>query len=363
MNQRVHNFSAGPSKLPEAVLSQIQQECFNWRQTGVSIMEISHRHPKVVEMIRETEVAIRELLNIPDTYHVLFCHGGGRAQYSLIPLNFLNSHDVADYAITGLWSVLAAKEANRFASINIPVNTETQSFRTIPPIETWDLHPEARYLHYVDNETIHGVEFPAAPQVKGVPLVSDMTSNIMSKPLDITQYGMIYAACQKNLGIAGLTVVILDPNLIPNDSDPLPVLHDYKTYIEHRSLYNTPPVFPIYVTSKLVQWLKKQGGVEAIFEMNQHKAQKLYDFIDNSEFYENRVVPEVRSRMNVSILLKKQDLIPQFIKEAEAQGLFGLQGHRYLGGIRASLYNAVTEEAVDHLIHFMKTFAWRYQHS
>ncbi len=354
--QRPDNFSSGPAALPAQVLDQIQKDMWNWRGKGASIMEISHRDPAVLELGTEVEQKFRDLMNIPDSYHVLFIQGGGRGQYGMIPMNFMKQSLPVDYAVTGYWSSVAVKEAERFAPVNRVVDKEGDGFISIPHQSEWNRSQDAAYLHIVDNETIHGVEFPSAPDRQGVPLISDMTSNILSRPMKIENYDMVYAACQKNIGIAGLSVSIINSNIIQEPIFKTSMLTDYRTYIEHKSYYNTPPTFALYVTGLMLDWIKEKGGADAFGEINQRKSAKLYDFIDNSSFYINKVETSCRSRMNIPFVIEKTNLMSDFIDQAGQNGLIGLKGHPVVGGLRAGLYNVIDEDAVDRLISFMKRF-------
>jgi len=363
MNQRSYNFSPGPAALPDKVIQRIQQDLFNWQNTGVSVMEMNHRHPLILQLRDYVQQSLRELLQIPEHYEILFCPAGGRGQYSMIPLNLLSKGQTADYIVTGLWSKMAAEQAKKWRSVRLPVDMSDSDFSYVAPFDTWSINPSARFVHYVDNETVHGIEFPYTPHNNYCPLVCDMTSSILTKPINVSDFSFIYAACQKNLGIAGLTLVVVDPSLLPNEGSSLPPLNDYRTYIQYRSMYNTPPTFSLYVTSLMLDWVCEQGGVDKMAQSSARKSSLLYDFIDNSSGYVNHVSPSARSRINIPFYINKPDLTETFVKEAEQAGLFGLRGHHTTGGLRVSLYNAVSEEAVMALIRFMKAFAWRYLNS
>lgn len=360
---RAYNFSAGPAALPDAVIYQIHNELKDWQGLGVSVMEVNHRHPSIQALAAQTKERLRYLLDIPDHYHILFCHGGGRAQYSMVPLNLLTESQTASYPVTGLWSWLAYHEARYYRNIKSPIEIRTDDITSIPPKEQWTVDHNSTYLHYVDNETVHGIEFPFTPTFSGIHLVCDMTSSILTKPVNVEDHALIYAACQKNAGIAGMTMVIYDPHKLPPVDKSLPPFYNYQYYMDHAPYYNTPPVFAIYVTNLILGWTIEQGGIQAFESKKANISAKLYEFIDNSEFYYNKVENNARSRINVPFYIAQPQLTDTFVTEAEQKGLFGLRGHKTLGGLRASLYNAVTEDAVDGLIQFMKDFAWRYQHS
>ncbi len=353
---RVHNFCAGPAALPEAVLKQAQEEMLDWQGAGLSIMEMSHRSPEIVKIAEQAEQDLRDLLEIPDDYAVLFLQGGASSQFSAIPLNLLPEGGVADYVNTGQWSKKAIKEAKRFGNINVAASSEDTNFSTIPAVDSWQLSENAAYLHYTPNETIGGVEYFWTPETD-VPLVVDMSSTILSRKIDVSKYGVIYAGAQKNIGPAGLTIVIVRKDLMGNSSSVTPTMLDWKTAADNDSMYNTPPTYSIYLAGLVFKWLKSQGGVEAIEVVNRRKAAKLYDYIDNSGFYANPVEVASRSLMNVPFTLANADLDKSFLAEAEAAGLLNLKGHRSVGGMRASIYNAVSEASVDTLIAFMKSFA------
>lgn len=355
---RKFNFCAGPAALPEAVLKQAEQELVNFRQAGLSVMEMSHRSAEVVAIAEQAEADFRELLNISDNYSVLFLQGGASTQFSAVPLNLLGSNTKADYVNTGQWSKKAIKEAKRFADINVVASSEDTNFTTVPAFESWNLNNDAAYLHYTPNETIGGVEFFWTPEVD-VPLVADMSSTILSREIDVDKFGVIYAGAQKNIGPAGLTMVIVRKDLLGASSSICPTMLDYKTAADNDSMYNTPPTYGIYLAGLVFQWLKQQGGLSAIEAINRRKAEKLYGYIDNSGFYSNPVEVASRSLMNVTFTLANADLDKQFLVESEEAGLLNLKGHRSVGGMRASIYNAVPEEAVDALIAFMKDFSQR----
>lgn len=352
---RKYNFCAGPAALPEAVLQQAAAELVDYQGAGLSIMEMSHRSPEIVAIAEKAEADLRELLDISDDYAVLFLQGGASTQFASVPLNLLGDKTTADYVNTGQWSKKAIKEAKRFADINVVASSEDTNFTTIPAFESWQLNKDAAYLHYTPNETIGGVEFMWTPQV-GVPIVADMSSTILSRPIDVNQFGVIYAGAQKNIGPAGLTIAIVRKDLLGKATAHCPAMLDYKTAAENDSMYNTPPTYGIYLAGLVFQWLKDQGGLAAIEAVNRRKADKLYNFIDTSGFYANPVEVASRSLMNVPFTLANSDLDKQFLAESEEAGMLNLKGHRSVGGMRASIYNAVPEAAVDALIDFMKDF-------
>lgn len=355
---RVYNFCAGPAALPEAVLEQARAEMLDYRSAGLSIMEMSHRSDEIVAIATKAERDFRDLLAVSDDYAVLFLQGGASTQFAAVPLNLLGDKTTADYINTGEWSKKAIKEAKRFANVNVVASSEESNFTTIPAYETWQLNDDAAYLHFTPNETIGGVEFFGAPEVNA-PLVADMSSTILSRPIDVDRYGLIYAGAQKNIGPAGLTIVIVRRDLLGRASPNCPTMLDYKVAADAESMYNTPPTYSWYLSGLVFQWLKDQGGLTAMAEINLRKATKLYDYIDGSEFYANPVAHNCRSLMNVPFILAKPDLDKTFLRQADAAGLLNLKGHRSVGGMRASLYNAVPEAAVDALIDFMQDFASR----
>lgn len=357
---RVHNFSAGPAALPEPVLTRVRDELLDWHGVGASVMEISHRGKPFLEVAEQAEADLRALMGIPESYRVLFLAGGAQVQFSTLPLNLLGERETADYVITGHWSEVARKEGARYCRANIAVSGYETEFKTIPNTGEWQCDPNAAYLHYTPNETIHGVEFDGVPEVESAPLVADMTSNILSREIDIRRFGAIYAGAQKNIGPAGLTVVIVRDDLLGRASPLTPKVYDYGRQAEAGSMANTPPTFAWYVAGLVFQWLKEQGGVPAIEAVNRRKADKLYRAIDGSGgFYSNPVDPGCRSRMNVPFTLADPSLDGTFIREAEDNGFYALKGHRAVGGMRASLYNAVSESAVDALTAFMADFSAR----
>jgi phosphoserine aminotransferase len=353
---RVYNFSAGPSAFPEPVLQQAQQEMLEWRDSGMSVMEMSHRGKHFLMIAEELESDLRVLLAIPENYKVLFLQGGASAQFSLIPQNILNGKAKACYIKTGAWSEKAIKDAKSYCDVVVSASSEDTRYTTIPEASTWVLDEQAAYLHYTSNETIHGVEFQETPDAKGLSLVSDMSSNILSRRIDVSRYGLIYAGTQKNMGPAGVTVVIVRDNLIGHASKTTPSVFNYESQAKNGSMLNTPATYNWYLVGLVLKWLKAQGGVEAIEQRNIVKAAKLYQAIDQSALYHNPVEQASRSRMNVPFILADASLDKPFLTAAEANGLFELKGHRSVGGMRASIYNAMPEAGVLALIEFMAEF-------
>ncbi len=353
---RVHNFCAGPASLPLEVLEQAQREMIDWQGTGMSIMEMSHRGSEIVGIAEAAEADLRELLGISDDYAVLFLQGGASMQFAAIPLNLLGDKKTADYANTGQWSIKAIEEAKRYCDVNVVADAKSTNFSTIPDFSTWKLNKDAAYLHYTPNETIGGVEFFWTPKVN-VPIVADMSSTILSRVINVNDFGVIYAGAQKNIGPAGLTIVIVRKDLLGKSLPITPTMLDWKTAADNDSMYNTPPTYAIYLAGLVFKWLKAKGGIAAMEVINRRKAEKLYSYIDNSGFYKNPVEVASRSLMNIPFTLPKEELDKPFLKQAEAVGLMNLKGHRSVGGMRASIYNAVSEQAIDDLIAFMKEFA------
>ncbi len=361
-HKRPFNFSAGPAALPEEVLEIAKAEMLDWHGSGMSIMEVSHRGKEFGQIVEQSQADLRELLNIPANYKILFLQGGATSQFSMVPFNLLRGNNKADYVNTGFWSERAIAEANKYCQVNIVASGESGKFTTIPNSDSWQLSKDAAYLHYTANETIHGVEFHYIPQsldASEIPLVTDMSSNMLSRPFDVSKFGLIYAGAQKNIGPAGLTIVIVRDDLIGQVDSKAPTLFDYQYLAKNDSMANTPPTYSWYIAGLVLQWLKKNGGLSAIAETNKKKAELLYSTIDQSEFYQNPVAPECRSLMNIPFILKDAALDKVFLDEAKKAGLLGLAGHRAVGGMRASLYNAVTLEAVQALTSFMGDFARR----
>jgi phosphoserine aminotransferase len=353
---RVYNFSAGPSTLPELVLKQAQAEMLEWRDSGMSVMEMSHRGKFFSTIAEELESDLRELLAIPANYKLLFLQGGASAQFSLIPQNILNGKAKACYVNTGAWSEKAIQDAKACCDVVISASSEANKFTHIPDISSWNIDQDAAYLHYTANETIHGVEFQSIPDSKGLDLVSDMSSNILSRQVDISKFGLIYAGTQKNMGPAGVTIVIVREDLVGHAVKGIPPVFDYAQQVKNGSMLNTPATYNWYLVGLVLKWLKEQGGVAAIEQRNINKAAKLYEVIDQSRLYSNPVEKSVRSRMNVPFILSEEALDKPFLAAAEANGLFELKGHRSVGGMRASIYNAMPESGVDVLCEFIKEF-------
>ncbi len=353
---RVFNFSAGPAAIPDAVLAQIRQDIPDWNGIGMSVMEISHRSKDFMSVAAKAEQDLRDLLAIPDNYSVLFPQGGASLQFAMAPLNLSAPGQTVDYVQTGSWSKKAIGEAGRFCDVNVIADSSDKNFTYIPPESGWKHSEDAAYLHYCANETIAGVEFPFVPESGDTPLVCDMSSTILSRPVDVSQFGVIYAGAQKNIGPAGITVVIVRKDLLGNARADTPSLLDYAVYDKSDSMSNTPPVFAWYVAGLVFEHLKEQGGLDAVAATNEWKAKKLYAAIDASAFYSNPVAPECRSWMNVPFVLRDAGLDAQFLQESSAAGLANLKGHRSVGGMRASIYNAMPEAGIDALIQFMHEF-------
>ncbi len=357
MIKRPYNFGAGPAALPEAILLDVQKELWDWQGQGMSIMEVGHRTPQFTALMDEAELDLRALLQIPDHYHVLFLGGAARTQFAMIPMNLLEANQQAGYLVSGVWSKMAYEEAHKLASAFCLASGEPHGFTKAPDHAPTSLPKNTAYVYYTPNETVNGVRFPHVPQVGDIPLIADMTSCLLSEPLTISDYGLIFAGAQKNIAPAGLTVVIVRADLLAQITHAsLPTMLDYRTHVAHRSLYATPPVFNCYFAAKMFQWIKAQGGLQVMQELNRNKANKLYAYIDTSSFYHCAIDPSSRSWMNVCFSLKRPDLEPLFLSEAEAQGLCALKGHRLVGGLRASLYNAMPMAGVDALISFMDSF-------
>lgn len=352
---RVYNFSAGPAALPLEVLDIIRNELPDWLGTGMSVMEISHRSAEFVELAARSEANLRKLLGISDDYAVIFPQGGATLQMAMVPQNLAAASDTVDYVLTGTWGKKAAGEAKKFCTVNIAADASDRNFTYIPEPARWRRSERAAYLHYVPNETIAGVEFHFVPE-SDVPLVADMSSTILSRPIDVERFGVIYAGAQKNIGPAGITLVIVRKDLLGRAPSDLAHLMTWRAYAESDSMTNTPPTFAWYVADKVFEWLLAKGGVEAMAVINERKAHKLYAAIDASDFYSNPVAVDARSWMNVPFILADDSLDKRFLEEARAAGLTNLKGHRSVGGMRASIYNAVPEEAVDALIDFMHEF-------
>lgn len=357
--RKVYNFSAGPGMLPEEVLRRAQEEMLDWHGTGMSIMELGHRGLEFKSVVEQAEADLRELMNIPKDYHILFLPGGATAQFAMVPINLMGFNKNADYVDTGIWSKKAIDEAKRYGEVNVAATLAIVDEQvTIPSQDQWSLNPNAAYLHFTPNETIEGIEFHWLPKTNGVPLVADMSSNILSKSINVKDYGIIYAGAQKNIGQAGITIVIIRDDLVKEPLPGMPTLYSYPLHVEHKSFYNTPPTYAWYIAGLTFAWMKSQGGVKHFEELNKRKSDKLYRFIDeHSHFYHNIVHPHCRSRMNVSFNVVNKNLSDSFLNEATECGLTNLKGHRLSGGMRASMYNAMPETGVDALIEFMDSFA------
>ncbi|WP_024851080.1 3-phosphoserine/phosphohydroxythreonine transaminase [Hydrogenovibrio kuenenii] len=352
---RAFNFSAGPAMMPEEVMRKAQAEFLDWQNTGMSVMEVSHRSKEFMALAHKTERDLRDIMHIPDNYKVLFVHGGASLQFASIPMNLSNENDTVDYVNTGVWSTKAIKEASRYVNVNVVSTSET----SIPDYAEMNFSPDAKYIHICQNETITGVEFQNLPKTDKI-IVSDFSSTILSRPIRVEDYGVIYAGAQKNIGPAGLAIVIVREDLIGHARPDTPTLMNWQTYNDNESMFNTPSTYAWYLASLVFEWIKEKGGVEKIAEINKRKASKLYDLIDASDFYYNEIEPSVRSWMNVTFKLKNTDLDAAFLEESKAAGLLSLKGHKVYGGMRASIYNAMPEEGIDALVAFMKAFEQKY---
>jgi phosphoserine aminotransferase len=353
---RVFNFSAGPATLPEEVLRQAAGELVDWHGSGQSVMEMSHRGKEYMAIHEQAERDLRELMTIPANYKVLFLQGGASLQFAMVPLNLLRGKAGADYVHTGEWAKKAIKEAKLFCAVNVAASSEDKNFGYVPAQSQWKLSADAAYVHITSNETIGGIEYHWVPDTGSVPLVADMSSDILSRPIDVARFGLIYAGAQKNIGPAGLTIVIVRDDLIGQAAPKTPLMLDYKTHAENGSMYNTPPTYAIYIAGLVFQWLKKNGGLAQMEKHNVDKAGLLYDYLDRSGFYVSPVRREDRSRMNVPFTLKSAELDEAFLKGAKERGMVQLKGHRSVGGMRASIYNAMPREGVQRLVDYMQEF-------
>ena len=353
---RVFNFSAGPAALPEPVLRQAADDMLDWRGSGMSVMEMSHRGPEFIGIATEAESLLRELLAVPANYKVLFMQGGALGENAIVPMNLLRGKAAIDFVDTGEWSKKSMKEAGKYAKVNVVASAADSGYTTIPARATWKLDPDAAYVHICSNETIGGVEYHFTPDVGGVPLVADMSSSILSRPVDVAKYGLIYGGAQKNIGPAGLTIVIVRDDLVGQALAVTPSAFDYKTVADNESMYNTPPTYAIYIAGLVFGWLKAQGGLAVVAQHNASKAALLYDTIDASAFFSSPVARDCRSLMNVPFKLKDPALEGAFLKGAEARGMVQLKGHRSVGGMRASIYNAMPLAGVQALVNYMKEF-------
>jgi phosphoserine aminotransferase len=356
--KRAFNFNAGPGALPLPVLERIREELLDYRGTGMSVMEMSHRSPEFEAINDRAEQGLRRLLGIPDEYAVLFLQGGGSMQFAMVPMNFYEAGKPVDVLHTGAWSAKAIDELKKIAQCRLAASTEAEKFARVPRKDEITLSPDASYVHICTNNTIEGTQWHAVPETGGVPLVADMSSDIASRPMDVRQFGLIFAGAQKNLGPSGATIVIVRRDLADRGNDKIAKVLQYRTHIKERSLYNTPPTFAIYIVGLVLEWIEAEGGVAAIEKRNAAKAKQLYDAIDSSKFYHCPVEKESRSAMNVVFRVAKGDeaIEKKFVKESEAAGMVGIKGHRSVGGMRASLYNAVTPEGVAALVSFMGEF-------
>ena len=353
---RVYNFSAGPAMLPEEVLKEAAEEMTDYRGTGMSVMEMSHRSQAFASILNEAETDIRELMHIPENYKVLFLQGGASLQFAMIPMNLMKNK-VADYIVTGQWAKKAYQEAQKYGRVNKIASSEDKSFSYIPDCSDLSVSPDADYVYICENNTIYGTKFRELPDTKGKPLVADVSSCFLSEPVDVTKYGLIYGGVQKNIGPAGVVIVIIREDLITEDVLPgTPTMMQYKTHADAGSLYNTPPAYGIYICGKVFKWLKKQGGLEEIKKKNEKKAKLLYDYLDESCLFKGTVEKKDRSLMNVPFVTGNEELDAKFVKEAKEAGLENLKGHRSVGGMRASIYNAMPYEGVQALVDFMKKF-------
>ena len=353
---RVFNFSPGPATLPEPVLRKAAEEMLDWHGSGMSVMEMSHRGKEFISIHAEAESLLRELMGIPANYRVLFMQGGAIGENAIVPMNLIGKSGKADYVNTGEWSKKSIKEAKAYGKINVAASSEAGNFTAIPKQSEWKLDPEASYVHICSNETIGGVEYHWTPDTGKVPLVADMSSNILARPIDVSKYGLIYAGAQKNMGPSGVTVVIVRDDLLGHALPITPSAFNYQLQAENDSMYNTPPTYAIYIAGLVCKYIKEQGGLKAMEAHNKAKAAILYDFLDNSAFYRNPVAKEDRSLMNVPFKLKDESLDEAFLKGAHARGMIQLKGHRSVGGMRASIYNAMPIEGVRALVQYMKEF-------
>ena len=353
---QIFNFSAGPAVLPKEVLAQARDEMMDWHGSGMSVMEMSHRGKEFMSIAAEAEADLRELMNIPSNYKVLFLQGGAHSQFSMIPMNLLRGKKSADYLDTGIWSKKAIDEAKRYCSVNVVASSADKNYTYAPTQDAWKLSADAAYVHYTSNETIGGVEMFWTPKTGDVPLVCDMSSHILSRPIDVSQYGLIYAGAQKNIGPAGLTIVIVRDDLIGQTMAGTPTMFDYKTHADNDSMYNTPPTYGIYIAGLVFKWLKAKGGLAAMEKINIEKAALLYSYLDQSDFYHSPIAVDNRSRMNIPFTLKNAAFDAAFLKQAQENGLLQLKGHKLVGGMRASIYNAMPIEGIKALISFMQAF-------
>ena len=353
---RVYNFSAGPSMLPEEVLKKAAAEMLDYNGTGQSVMEMSHRSKEYGEIIKGAEALVREIMNVPDNYKVLFLQGGASSQFAMVPLNLMTKSGKADYVITGQWANKAYKEAARYGEANVVASSADKTFSYIPKLDKATFTKDADYFHICMNNTIYGTKWHTLPETGDVPLVADISSCILSEPIDVSKFGVLYAGAQKNMAPAGMTLVIIREDLIGNAMDITPTMFNYKTHADNDSMFNTPPCYTIYIAKLVLEWVKSLGGLEAMKERNEKKAKLLYDFLDNSKLFKGTVVPEDRSLMNVPFVTGNDELDAKFVKEAKEAGFVNIKGHRTVGGMRASIYNAMPYEGVEKLVNFMAEF-------
>ena len=353
---RVYNFSAGPSMLPEEVLKTAAAEMLEYGDSGQSVMEMSHRSKEYDAIIKQAEADLRDIMNIPDDYDVLFLQSGASTQFAMVPLNLMNKNHKADYIITGQWANKAYKEAARYGEARVVASSADKTYSYIPKTTAADFDPEADYVHICMNNTIYGTKYHQLPDTGKVPLVADISSCILSEPIDVTKFGVLYAGAQKNVAPAGVTIVIIRKDLIGNAMDITPTMLNYKTHSENGSMFNTPPCYTIYIAGLVFKWIKKMGGLEEMKKINEKKAKILYDFLDSSKLFKGTVVPEDRSLMNVPFITGNDELDAKFVAEAKQNGFVNIKGHRSVGGMRASIYNAMPIEGVEKLVSFMKKF-------
>ncbi len=360
MGTKIYNFGAGPAMLPAEAMQQAQAELLDWNGTGISVIEMSHRSKPFLSIAEEAEKDLRELLAIPANYKILYVQGGATALMSMVPLNLLAQGGTGDYLLTGNWSDKAFGEAKRLGKVNLAGTSKPEKFYTIPERNSWKLSSDSAYLYYTDNETIAGVEFADIPDVGNIPLVCDMTSNFLSRPFDVSKYGIVFASAQKNFGPAGLACVVIREDLIGKAGPQVPFLCDFKIYADNQSMFNTPPTFTWYMAGLIYKWTRKQGGLAAMHKRAKQRSDRLYDVIDTNEFYSNPIDKKFRSRMNVPFILKEESVNDAFLAEAKKNGLIELKGHRSVGGMRASIYNGMTMDGIEALVSFMLDFAKRH---
>lgn len=354
---RVYNFSAGPSMLPESVLKTAAAEMLDYNGSGQSVMEMSHRSKVYEEIIKACEASLREVMNIPDNYKVLFLQGGASSQFAMVPLNLMNKNNKADFVVTGQWAKKAYAEAARYGKANVVASSADKTFSYIPKLDPASFDPEADYFHICLNNTIYGTKYHELPDTGSVPLVADISSCALSEPIDVSKFGLLYAGAQKNMGPAGLTVVIIREDLIGNAMDITPTMFNYQTHADNGSMFNTPPTYAIYICKLVLDWIKNEiGGLEKMKEINEKKAGLLYDFLDSSKLFKGTVEKDSRSLMNIPFVTGDEELDKKFVAEATAAGFVNLKGHRSVGGMRASIYNAMPVEGVEKLVAFMKAF-------